>query len=146
MEIANQNNTLARRLSKSGLRHTPQRQLVYEVLLQRRDHPSAEEVFARVREQQPSISLATVYNCLETLVACELVKAVNHEREPTRYCPNLAPHAHFHDRLSGRVLDIDLPADLVERVRAVLPTGYQAVEVEIAFHGEAPGKPDATVS
>lgn len=138
MDHAVTHDTLSRRLTEAGLRHTPQRQLVYEILVERRDHPAAEEVFARVRERQPSISLATVYNCLETLVACGLVRQVNHEREPSRYCPNLAPHAHFHDRASGRVLDIDLPGEVIEKVRAVLPAGYQAAEVEIAFHGEAP--------
>jgi Fur family transcriptional regulator, peroxide stress response regulator len=141
METAHAHDTLARRLSESGLRNTPQRQLVYEVLLEKRDHPAAEEVFSRVRERQPSISLATVYNCLETLVACGLVKQVNHEREPSRYCPNLAPHAHFHDRRTGRVLDIELPVGVIEQVRAVLPPGYQAAEVEIAFHGETPTRP-----
>lgn len=142
MDSATPHDTLARSLSHAGLRHTPQRQLVYEMLVERRDHPSAEEVFARVREKQPTISLATVYNCLETLVACGLVRQVNHEREPSRYCPNLAPHAHFHDRSSGRVFDIDLPVEILEQVRSVLPPGYSATEVEIAFHGESqPAQP-----
>lgn len=140
------NGDLARTLDEHGLRHTPQRALVYETLLAKRDHPTAEEVYARVKAASPSISLATVYNCLETLVQCELVRQVNHEREPTRYCPNLAPHAHFHDQHSGRVLDIDLPLDVLERVKAVLPAGYEVSAVEIAFHGRTPGAADRTAS
>jgi Fe2+ or Zn2+ uptake regulation protein len=85
---------LAQRLSDSGLRSTPQREAIYRVLLKKRDHPTAEEVFARAKPEMPMISLATVYNCLETLVQCNLVRAVNFERGPTRYCPNLQPHAH----------------------------------------------------
>jgi Fur family peroxide stress response transcriptional regulator len=138
MDHSETHETLSRSLSHAGLRHTPQRQLVYEILVERRDHPSAEEVYARVRERQPTISLATVYNCLETLVECGLVKQVNHERGPSRYCPNLAPHAHFHDQASGRVFDIELPPSILDQVRAVLPPGYQAAQVEIAFHGLAP--------
>src|SRR3954468_4347237 len=84
---------LAQRLADSGLRATPQREIVYSVLLAKRDHPTADEVFVRVKAEMPTISLATVYNCLETLVHCDLVRAVNFERGPTRYCPNLHPHA-----------------------------------------------------
>jgi Fur family peroxide stress response transcriptional regulator len=129
--------SLNQRLADSGLRATPQRELIYNVLLKKRDHPTADEVFARVKAEMPTISLATVYNCLETLVECDLVRAVNFERSPTRYCPNLAPHAHFHDEKSGSTHDIDLPPELVERVKAILPASFRAKAVEISFRGTA---------
>ncbi len=128
---------LAQKLADSGLRSTPQREVVYDVLLKKRDHPTADEVFARVKSGLPSISLATVYNCLETLVQCDLVRAVNFERSPTRYCPNLRPHAHFHDEQTGKTHDIDLPPELLEKVSSVLPVGYDAKSVEIIFRGKA---------
>lgn len=128
---------LARRLADSGLRATPQREVVFDVLLKKRDHPTADEVYARVRSEMPTISLATVYNCLETLVQCNLVRAVNFERGPTRYCPNLRPHAHFHDEQTGATYDIDLPPAILEEVNAVLPSGYDASSVEIIFRGKA---------
>ena len=130
-------NQLAQKLADSGLRSTPQREVVFDVLLKKRDHPTADEVYARVRSEMPTISLATVYNCLETLVQCHLVRAVNFERGPTRYCPNLHPHAHFHDEQTGATHDIDLPANLLEKVHAVLPAGYDASSVEIIFRGKA---------
>ncbi len=128
---------LAQKLADSGLRSTPQREVVYDVLLKKRDHPTADEVFARVKSGLPTISLATVYNCLETLVQCDLVRAVNFERSPTRYCPNLRPHAHFHDEQTGKTHDIDLPPELLEKVSSVLPVGYDAKSVEIIFRGKA---------
>jgi Fur family peroxide stress response transcriptional regulator len=129
--------SLTQRLADSGLRATPQREVVYSVLLRKRDHPTAEEVFARVKAELPTISLATVYNCLETLVQCELVRAVNFERSPTRYCPNLRPHAHFHDEQTGRTYDIDLPPAVLAEVNQVLPAGFDASSVEITFRGQA---------
>jgi Fur family peroxide stress response transcriptional regulator len=129
--------SLAQRLADSGLRATPQREVVYDVLLKKRDHPTADQVFTRVKEALPGTSLATVYNCLETLVSCGLVRQVNLEREPTRYCPNLRPHAHFHDERSGSTHDIDLPPGLLDRVKAVLPVGYEARDIEITFRGKA---------
>ena len=129
---------LAQRLADSGMRSTPQREVVYDVLLKKRDHPTADEVFARVKAEMPTISLATVYNCLETLTQCNLVRAVNFERGPTRYCPNLHPHAHFHDETTGATYDIDLPQALIDEVRAVLPASYDAASVDIIFRGKAP--------
>ena len=64
-------------ISHNGHRLTPQRREVYNVLLEDRDHPTATEVFLRAKKRVPSISLATVYNCLETLVECGLAKQVN---------------------------------------------------------------------
>lgn len=129
--------SLAQKLADSGLRSTPQREVIYDVLLKKRDHPTADEVFARVKSELPTVSLATVYNCLETLVKCDLVRAVNFERGPTRYCPNLRPHAHFHDEQTGETYDIDLPPTVLDKVNSVLPRGYDAKSVEIIFRGSA---------
>jgi Fur family peroxide stress response transcriptional regulator len=137
---------LTQRLADSGLRATPQREVVYGALLKKRDHPTADEVFARVKAERPSISLATVYNCLDTLVACDLVRAVNFERGPTRYCPNLRPHAHFHDEHTGKTHDIDLPPNLLEKVSSILPPGYDAKSVEIIFRGKATGGSEPRVA
>ena len=126
---------LAEALHRAGQKLTPQREAVYSVLLAKRDHPTVDEVFHRARESMPGVSLATVYNCLETFVGCGLVRQVNHEREPTRYCPNLAPHAHFRDHETGKVYDIDLPPRMVETLRRLLPQEFQTDAVEISFHG-----------
>ena len=71
---------LSERLNTGGFRFTPQRQQVYDVLLHKRDHPTAEEVFIRAKRQMPEISHATVYNCLDALVQCGLVRLVQLER------------------------------------------------------------------
>ena len=123
-------------LTKHGLRATRQREHIFRILLSKRDHPTADEVYARARAGMDSISLATVYNCLETLVGCGLVRAVNYEREPTRFCPNLSEHAHFQDRKTGRVYDVDLPPETMEQLRRVLPQGYEADTIELYFHGK----------
>ena len=129
---------LNEKLGESGLRATRQRELVYGILVDQPDHPTADEVFARAKRDIPSISLATVYNCLETLVQCNLVKQVNFERQPTRFCPNTHEHAHFHDEATGRVYDIDLDARTLAKLKAMLPEGYEANSVHITFRGKAP--------
>ncbi len=124
-------------LTDHGVRPTSQRETVYRSLLERRDHPTADEVFARVRENAPTISLATVYNCLDVLVQHKLVKAVNFERAPTQYCANLAPHAHFHDE-AGRTLDIEMPSGVINQLRDLLPQDFDVKHIEVNFHGRAP--------
>jgi len=118
-----------------GLRMTKQRKLVYDVLLDERDHPTATEVFLRSKELMSSISLATVYNCLETLSAAGLVKQVNVGRDASRYCPNLDPHAHFICAKCEEVFDIGLKIN--EDVEAVwaLPEGTRIDHMEVAMKG-----------
>jgi Fur family peroxide stress response transcriptional regulator len=125
----------AKSLAGSGLRSTPQREVVYSVLLDKRDHPTADELFARVKAEIPAVSLATVYNCLEALVQRGLVRQVNFGRGPTRYCPNLRPHAHFHDEQSGLTEDVELPPEVLEKIGSILPSGYNAKSIEITFRG-----------
>lgn len=121
-----------------GLRMTDQRRAVYDVLMGKRDHPTAVEVFTRVREKVPSISLATVYNCLETLADCGLAKTVTDERGPARYCPNLDEHAHFFCESCGGVADVPLrsrrhPEDVWEFPRNITISRH-----EVSFRGMCP--------
>jgi Fur family peroxide stress response transcriptional regulator len=127
---------LSEKLKACDVRPTPQREIVLKVILEKRDHPTADEIFARVKASMPTISLATVYNCLEALVQGGLVRQVNFERAPTRYCPNLHEHAHFHDETTGRIHDVDLPADFVARLRQILPAGFDARSIELNFRGK----------
>lgn len=121
-----------------GLRMTDQRRAVYDALMLQRDHPTAVEVFMRVKTRMPSISLATVYNCLETLTGCGLVKAVNHEREPSRYCPNLEEHAHLFCESCGTVVDIPMRARKRPEDVWALPENAIVSQQEVSFRGFCP--------
>lgn len=122
-------------LARRGLRPTSQRSAVYEVLASSFDHPTAEDVFVRSRRVLKTISLATVYNCLETLADCGLVRAVHRDREPTRYCANHAEHAHFHDVANGSVTDVPLSPEAVEYLLSLAPEGFEVSGFELSFRG-----------
>jgi Fe2+ or Zn2+ uptake regulation protein len=120
----------------SGLRMTRQRQEVYRILMQERNHPTANDVFMRVKDRLPNISLATVYNCLEALVQHGIIRQVNFDRESSRYCPNLSEHGHFHDEVTGVIHDVDFKpggnlADLLN-----LPPGAVIDDIEITLRGK----------
>ncbi len=122
---------LNERLAHGGFRATRQRECVYGVLLHKRDHPTAEEVFIRAKRELPDISLATVYNCLEALVDCGLVRQVTVERGAARFCPNMKEHCHFYCDSCQSVFDIDLRQD----AGILLPPGFKADRFDITIHG-----------
>lgn len=125
-------------ISHSGHRLTPQRREVYNVLLAKRDHPNASEVFIRAKKHMPSISLATVYNCLETLVACGLAKQVNVEREASRYCANLEEHGHFICDSCGAVSDVPMAHQGSIADNFKIPPKFTVSHSEITLRGTCP--------
>ncbi len=123
---------LTEQLGATGLRLTPQRQQVYDVLLAKRDHPTAEEVFIRAKKAMPDISHATVYNCLDALVKSGLARQVQFERGATRFCPNMAEHGHFHCSDCGTIYDVDLPPEIP---CAAMPRGFRVDNYDVTIHG-----------
>ena len=118
---------------QGGFRLTPQRRQVYEVLMAKRDHPTATEVFIRTQKKMPSISLATVYNCLETMVGNGLVKAVHVDREPTRFCANLREHGHFHCTECAQIADIEFTPAHGKAWK--LPVGFLVTQHDVTLRG-----------
>jgi Fur family peroxide stress response transcriptional regulator len=126
--------SLNEHLATGGFRFTPQRRHVYAILLQKRDHPTAEEVFIRAKRGMPDISMATVYNCLDALAKCGLARQVTVDRGATRFCPNMREHGHFCCDSCESVFDIELPPEAC----VTLPKGFRARRYDIAIHGHCP--------
>jgi len=120
------------------MRMTKQRREVYDILMEYRDHPTATEVFMRAKEHMPGISLATVYNCLEALAKSGVVRAVNVDREPSRYCGNMSEHGHFHCEQCGSVVDVDLRQDILPADYLKIPRGSVVAKFEVAARGLCP--------
>jgi Fur family peroxide stress response transcriptional regulator len=120
----------------AGLRMTRQRQEVYRILMQERNHPTANDVFMRIREILPSVSLATVYNCLEALVQHGIIRQVNFDREPSRYCPNLDEHGHFHDESTGVIHDVRFKPGVNLTDLLDLPPNTVIKDIEITLRGQ----------
>jgi Fur family peroxide stress response transcriptional regulator len=126
-----ENHRLNERLATGGFRLTPHREHVYGVLLAQRDHPTAEEVFIRAKRELPDISMATVYNCLDALVQCGLVRQVRLERGAARFCPNMREHGHFYCDGCAGVFDVEMP----KPPTLALPEGFVAARYDVAIHG-----------
>jgi Fe2+ or Zn2+ uptake regulation protein len=118
-------------LELRGQRCTAQRAAVYRFLYATDAHPTAEEVFRRVRSELPGISLATVYKSLETLVACGLAQKLSSGDSSARYDGRTDPHSHARCLACGRIADVPGPIPgaerlhLDERAAGFRVTGYR---------------------
>lgn len=101
---------LVEALHKAGYRLTPQRLAICRYLATEREHPTPAAVYARVREQVPTISLATVYNTLALLRRLGLITEMGADAGGVRYETDTHPHANLICLECGRVVDAPLPA------------------------------------
>lgn len=128
---------LARR---AGVRLTPQRCAVLQTVLDSCDHPTAALIYERTQRHVPGISLATVYNTLETLNAAGLINRLHFDNSSSRYCPNLVPHAHLLNESTGEVTDIFLKAGLRAEDVFELPEGLCITGMEASLRGQFSAK------
>lgn len=97
----------ATRLKDCGLSVTPQRLAIFKYLLGSRDHPDAETIHRNMDPSMSSMSLATVYKTLDTLVKHGLIRQLNPLNERTRYDAEMSPHQHLICVECSRVIDAD---------------------------------------
>ena len=77
------------------LKLTPQRLAVYQYLKSTNEHPSAEIIYNALQATYPTMSLATVYKSLKTLVEVNLVQELNVGEGNFRYDANCFEHCHI---------------------------------------------------
>jgi Fe2+ or Zn2+ uptake regulation protein len=93
-------------LRTRGIHPSAQRVAVARYVLSTSDHPSADEVWMRVRRKFPMVSRATVYNTLNLFVAKGLLRQFVLTGGRVVFDPNLDRHHHFIDVDSGRIHDV----------------------------------------
>jgi len=97
----------AQALRDAGLRVTQQRMVLLAILMDSADHPNADELLARARAVDDSVSLATVYRTLSALEDAGLIRKLTLESEPSRYeITPAAEHDHVVDIDTGEVIEI----------------------------------------
>ncbi len=102
---------LVHALEESGLRITPQRIWVCQELCRREDHPTAQQIHATLHSQYPSLSLTTVYQTLDRLVALGVITSIGRiGDEAEHYDAQNGPHGHIVCRTCQRIRDYFSPA------------------------------------
>lgn len=118
-------------------RVTKQRRAIFAALQGDTSHPTAEEVYLKVKEQLPHISLATVYRNLKLLARQGLIREITTGDGPHRYDFRTHEHSHFRCDRCGRVYDVDLnvPRDLPQELAR---RGFHVRTQDLVFHGLCP--------
>lgn len=125
---------IVQRLKSKNLRVTPQRFAVYANLLERTDHPTAEQILTDLNLNGPQSSQATVYSSLQALQDVGLVREVLLEEGVCRYDANVAPHHHFRCKCCGAIEDIPWEQFAGLDVSS-LRSGLKVEGYEVTVHG-----------
>ena len=72
-------------LKEKGLKVTPQRIAIYNMLKNTKEHPSAEGIYKALEQDNPTMSLATVYKTLDSFESVQLVQQLNVGEGYARY-------------------------------------------------------------
>ncbi len=92
------------------MRYSRQRQIIYENIKGRCDHPTADEIYSACREIEPSISLGTVYRNLKQLADAGDIITLETEDKKIHYDGDLSRHSHFICDKCGKIIDLFKPA------------------------------------
>ena len=120
-------------LTQHGIQASAHRVAVGEYVLTTRDHPSADRVWAKVRQRFPMISRATVYNTLNLFVEKKLLRELHLSPDSVVFDPNMDRHHHLIDDETGRIHDVEW--DDVE-VRKIAKVGnFEIRDYQVVMHG-----------
>jgi Fur family peroxide stress response transcriptional regulator len=133
---------MLRDLKRAGLKLTPQRIAIVRLFATDDTHPTAQDLFERLRPSFPSMSFATVYNTLDALARAGLagiVRIPGKRGDAARFDPNTTAHHHAVCDGCGAVLDIAAGTlaptpGAVKRLRRAAP-GFSVRAVERVYRG-----------
>ena len=119
-------------------RNTKQRKLVLDAVRQSYNHPTADEIYNAVREQDDKISRGTVYRNLNSLAEDGLLRRVAMPDAADRFDFTVGPHYHIKCACCGRV--IDAPAAYMPQLDAEAEqgTGFRISRHDLVFEGLCP--------
>jgi Fur family ferric uptake transcriptional regulator/Fur family peroxide stress response transcriptional regulator len=94
-------------LKKSGLKVTPQRVMILDEL-KKGGHLNVDEIYSKIKPLYSSISLATVYKNLSSLLEAGIIKEVYIPEQKQKYELKQKAHAHFFCSKCGNIRDVEV--------------------------------------
>ena len=121
-------------LAGHGIQPSAHRVAVAQYVLTTEEHPSADRVWARVKERFPMISRATVYNTLHLFVEKHLLKELHLAPDSVVFDPNMDRHHHLIDDETGRIHDVPWSQVEVRKISGI--TEYEISDYQVVMHGK----------
>ena len=127
-------------LKPLGIRLTPQRLAIAEVVINSADHPTVRDIFDRVQAFFPYVTIATVYSTLATLEQAGIVRELPFQRQ-SRYDANLSPHANLVCIGCGTVVDAEVGQETVTELEEIVSTAadFEVSSQRVDFYGYCSG-------
>lgn len=116
-----------------GIQPTAQRLAVARFVLETQAHPTAEEVWEKVRQRSPTLSRATVYNTLNLFVEKGLLRMQAVREGAVVFDPLVTRHHHFIDEETGEIHDVPWDAVRVSGERAI--RGFEVSDYQVVMRG-----------
>ena len=105
--------------------------MIADVVLASHDHPTAEQIYTRIKENGGRISLATVYNNLKTLVEEGVLRKVSVDGSPDRFDEN-THHDHLICTRCGRLSDVHL-GNLTDVIQSQIEVPILSYDIRVSY-------------
>ena len=123
---------------RTSVRKTRQLSLVWQAIKDDKSHPTADQIYARVRRKLPNISLGTVYRNLQKLVGSKKLQVLMLGRSQ-HFDPLVQRHQHFICEVCDRVFDVLVDAQREIRPAKLPEEGFTVTSHHLAFYGTCKG-------
>ena len=127
--------SIIKQLKEEGLKVTPQRMAIIEVLIEKRDlHPGARLVYEEAKKKKKSLSLSTAYATLNELSRHGIIKTLQFDKMENRYEGNLEEHVNLICEKCKKILDYKVPITVDQRGVAK-KTGFSITDTRLEYYG-----------
>jgi Fur family peroxide stress response transcriptional regulator len=126
-------------LRKAGLRATPQRIAICELLTESHAHPTANDIYLELKEKYPSLSLATIYNTLDVLVGIGLVNALGSiGDDKVHFDADVSPHINLACVKCHKI--VDATSSFINQLNDEINknSGFELFGSRILYYGHCP--------
>lgn len=134
-QIAQRLDEFAALCRRRNVRRTVQRRAVLQAVLERDDHPTADQIAEIVKSRSPGISRTTVYRVLDALADMGMIRRLHHPGPAVRYDGVVRRHHHLICRHCQRVIDWE--DDRLDRLRPpdLGAEGFEIEDFSVHFSG-----------
>jgi Fur family transcriptional regulator, peroxide stress response regulator len=133
-----QSDFVKNKITESGLKFTHQRWVIYDALYHAEEHPTADQLFDKIKIANPSISLGTVYKTLDSFVHCGLTQKFVDQNGVMRFDAIMDAHSHLYCKDSHEIRDYrneHLEKLLHEFIEKEDIQGFEIEEISVVIKG-----------
>jgi Fe2+ or Zn2+ uptake regulation protein len=127
--------SIIKKMREEGLKLTPQRLAVIEVLIQKNlFHPSADLIYHEARKKVKSLSLSTVYSILNEFSKHGIIKMLEFDRMENRYEANMTEHINLICKGCKKIMDYKLPLK-IDTNDVAKKSGFRITDSRFEYYG-----------